>query len=980
MPKEFIIIVNSHRKLGELLVPYFIERVAGQSFFQLLEIATSENSNNQKLNLSAQAIKVIEIAYEYSEKTLHKTFSKNKNLKDFFNTIEESLITQQIRPYIEKRISKCIEIISGSDLLIYKKEKNYMVVHDEELINVIKQPVQPVFNFIKTDSDFKYFLSLRGKGKDIKLFNQHHSILSQKPCIVIVGKELLRVENIDSKKLLPFFTRDLITIPKSAERDYLDTFVKNAILNFPVKAIGFKIIEVNVEPKASLTLEPNLSGRPVLMLRFIYERAVFSYGSQKIAEVFLEEKDNTYIYFKYNRKIDVEERNVENLISSGFENEVGMAFKMKLLSGSPDQQFFEFINWLNRNTCRLRELGFEINKPKTDKDYYLGSILLDLKIDDSLDWFDLKAVVTFGEFIFPFTRFRKHIIMGIREFTLPNNQVVILPDEWFANYREIFVFGNDEGDKIQLKKHHFQMLREAIGDESGNTLLKLSNKLELANTNDFKVPEKINATLREYQKVGANWMYQMYSNNFGGCLADDMGLGKTLQTLTLLMKVKEEISKSTVIPASKKSTHQLSLFDIPAFTGGEPLNTSLIVMPVSLLHNWENEINKFAPSLSVYKFFGTQRTRNFNELLTVDIVLASYGVVRNDIESLRELNFKYVILDESQSIKNPDSKIYKAVVQLQSEHKLVLTGTPIENSLTDLWAQLNFLNRDLLKSQHYFREEFVVPIEKHNDIEKQKKLQVIISPFILRRKKEEVVKELPSLTEQLLYCEMTEEQHKIYEKEKSYVRNMLFDTIDKQGYEKSAILILKALNKLRLLANHPILTEPDYEGDSGKFDEIMRSIENVVEEKHKVLIFSSYVKHLNLVAEYLKKQAWPFTMLTGAIKNRQNVIDKFQKEEDTRVFLISLKAGGTGLNLTAADYVFMLDPWWNPASENQAISRAHRIGQDKKVFVYRFLSRDTIEEKIQLLQQRKSAMADLFINNNNPFKSIRKEDIVDLFK
>jgi SNF2 family DNA or RNA helicase len=425
---------------------------------------------------------------------------------------------------------------------------------------------------------------------------------------------------------------------------------------------------------------------------------------------------------------------------------------------------------------------------------------------------------------------------------------------------------------------------------------------------------------------------------------------------------------------------QLSLFDIPAFTEGKPLNTSLIVMPVSLIHNWENEIIKFAPTLKVYKFFGTQRTRNFDDLLNVDVVLASYGVVRNDIESLRNLNFKYVILDESQLIKNPDSKIYKAIIQLQSEHKLVLTGTPIENSLTDLWAQLNFLNRDLLKNQHYFREEFVVPIERYHDEEKQRKLLIIINPFILRRKKEEVVKELPLLSEQILYCDMTEEQQKIYESEKSSVRNIIYESFENKGFEKSSILILKALNKLRLLANHPVLTEPDYTSDSGKFDEIVRSIENVVQEQHKVLIFSSYVKHLNIVANYIKQQNIEFAMLTGASKNRQNIIEKFQKDENTRVFLISLKAGGIGLNLTAADYVFILDPWWNPAAENQAISRAHRIGQDKKVFVYRFISRDTIEEKIKLLQQRKSAIAEIFINNNNPFRSFKKDEIEDLFK
>ena len=295
----------------------------------------------------------------------------------------------------------------------------------------------------------------------------------------------------------------------------------------------------------------------------------------------------------------------------------------------------------------------------------------------------------------------------------------------------------------------------ALGADTGEMINKLSNKLDISKAEGFEVPKKLNATLREYQKTGVHWMYQLHKNNFGGCLADDMGLGKTLQTITLLLKVKEDSDSATIIPVSNKPTVQLSLFDIPAFTGGVALSTSLLVMPVSLIHNWENEIAKFAPSLKVYKFFGTQRTRNFSDLLNVYIVLASYGVVRNDVESLSSLNFKYVILDESQTIKNPDSKVYKAVTQLQSEYKLVLTGTPIENSLTDLWAQLNFLNRDLLKSQHYFREEFVVPIEKFNDEEKKNKLKIIINPFILRRRKEEVLKELPSLTEQVHYCEMT---------------------------------------------------------------------------------------------------------------------------------------------------------------------------------------------------------------------------------
>ena len=980
MPGEFIIVVSFHRKLGYLFLPYIIERNPGQTFFQLNEIVNPENINNQSVSFSEPEQLLVKTISEYSEKNIYKLFSKKKNLKEFFDTVDENLIGQQIRPFIEKRIARCYDLIIENNIKVYKKEKKYQVVHDEERIKVGKESMQPVFNFIKTDFDFKYFLSIRLKDADIKLYNQPYIFLSQKPCVIILNDYLYYIENIDSKKLLPFFTKDLITIPKAHEREYLDTFVKNAILNYSVKATGFEIIEIKTDHRPILTLEADLKNEPVLTLKFNYGAVTFPFGSAEESSVLLEEKNENYTYFRYYRDFNWEALMVSKLKSFGFFNSYNAAFQKELPEGEAKWQFPQLLNWLNFNIENLREEGFEICKAFTGINYYLGSINLNIEVSDSKDWFDVKAVVKIGEFLIPFSRFRKHIIMGIQEFTLPDNQVVILPPEWYARYREVFIFGNEENEQLKLKKHHFRVLQEAMGTNAVDILLTLQNKFDLSKKDDSIVPENLEGTLRDYQKTGLYWMYQLYKNNFGGCLADDMGLGKTLQTIALLLLVNNDTSSTISIKHGMEPLKQLSLFDIPAFTEGKPLNTSLIVMPVSLIHNWENEIIKFAPSLKIYKFFGTQRTRNFDDLLNVDVVLASYGVVRNDIESLRNLNFKYIILDESQLIKNPDSKIYKAIIQLQSEHKLVLTGTPIENSLTDLWAQLNFLNHDLLKNQHYFREEFVVPIERYHDEEKQRKLQIIINPFILRRKKEEVVKELPMLSEQILFCDMTEEQQKIYESEKSSVRNIIYESIETKGFEKSSILILKALNKLRLLANHPVLTEPGYTSDSGKFDEIVRSIENVVQEQHKVLIFSSYVKHLNIVANYIKQQNIEFAMLTGASKNRQNIIEKFQKDENTRVFLISLKAGGIGLNLTAADYVFILDPWWNPASENQAISRAHRIGQDKKVFVYRFISRDTIEEKIKLLQQRKSAIAEIFINNNNPFRSFKKAEIEDLFK
>ena len=361
-----------------------------------------------------------------------------------------------------------------------------------------------------------------------------------------------------------------------------------------------------------------------------------------------------------------------------------------------------------------------------------------------------------------------------------------------------------------------------------------------------------------------------------------------------------------------------------------------------------------------------------------DLIITTYGTIRNDYELLANVCFNYLILDESQNIKNSGSKTYQAVCEIQAKHRLVLTGTPIENSLTDLWSQLNFLNPGLLGSLQFFKKEYIQPIEKMNDEEKQKQLYRMISPFILRRTKEQVAKDLPPLTEHIRFCQMTEEQSKIYEEQKSLIRNSLLENIEKQGIEKTTFLALQGLTRLRQLANHPALYNfPD--ADSGKFNEVIQSMENLMAEHHKVLIFSSFVTHLKLFQTEFEKRHWDYCLLTGQTQNREGVIHEFQSNNRKRIFLISLKAGGVGLNLTSADYIFILDPWWNPAAENQAINRAHRIGQDKKVFVYRFITEDTIEEKIQVLKERKTALADQFITTNNPFQSISKEEMVELF-
>jgi SNF2 family DNA or RNA helicase len=377
-------------------------------------------------------------------------------------------------------------------------------------------------------------------------------------------------------------------------------------------------------------------------------------------------------------------------------------------------------------------------------------------------------------------------------------------------------------------------------------------------------------------------------------------------------------------------------------------------------------------------------------LYTSHIILTTYGVVRNDLEILGKIDFEYIVLDESQLIKNPDSQSYKAVKQLNSRHKLTLTGTPIENSLTDLWSQLSFTNPGLLGGFDMFRREFVLPIEKKNDEMARKRLKALINPFILRRTKDQVAKDLPPLTEKLFYCDMTEKQHELYEREKSHYRNIILQNIEQAGIEKSKMVIFQGLMKLRLIANHPAMTtvtsaeETHLEGmhhfGSGKFIEVTRMLESLRSENHKVLIFSQFVKHLNLFKDWFEEHKIPYSYLIGNTTNRKDVIEQFEGSPETKFFLISLKAGGVGLNLTSADYVFMLDPWWNPAVEAQAINRAHRIGQTKNVIAYKFICKGTIEEKIVQLQQRKSALAEDFINHNNPLSSLSTQEVADLFK
>jgi len=979
MAKELILAINDHRKFGTLISAYVINPSEGNTFYTSIEKANNINVKeiDEFTNTKATIVKLIS---EYDDSYIANLFTRKKEeARDFIKKVNHEFIELRIKPHIERRLHQIIKLLPTAQLRIFYKDRSYATIYLADEIFHAGTNAKAVFNFNRNEEGIQYFLSIHHGGEVIILKNKKVQILTDSPCNLVLNQKLYTFHDVDSKKLLPFFEKQFISIPKQTELEYFEKFVLNTIMHFKVIAQGFVINELSPTPKRQLYLQNDMQGKPTLLLKFQYGNKILLPNNLDKIFVTMEVKDDEYIFTKTIRNIDFEKAAKEQLKPIGLDSPDGIHFYPKVLKNElAGDELFSMVNWLNQNVEKIKELSVECKQTFFTHKYLLSPIIIELSVSDTNDWFDVKGSVKLGGFTFPFIRLRRNILKHIREYELPDGTIAILPLEWFARYKELFLLSEHSEAGLKLKKIHFNLLSSQQIGIKGSQGQKIKNLLSEGYKLETDVPDGLQATLRPYQVEGFSWMRQLKHHNFGGCLADDMGLGKTLQTLSLLL---ESSTKQVVASylVNEKPITQLSLFDAPITTAAPQMKapTSLIVMPASLIYNWYNEAAKFTPQLKVFKHVGNNRIKDLAAFSKYDLILTTYGVIRNDVDELKKFPFHYAILDESQVIKNPDSKNYQSVIQLKASHKLVLTGTPIENSLTDLWSQMNFLNHGLLGSYSFFKNEFVTPIEKQNDEAKSEKLQALIHPFILRRTKDQVAKDLPARTEQILYCEMGEVQRKIYEEEKSAIRNAIFESLEKKGVQNSAIMVLQAITRLRQLANHPKLLK--IEEESGKFEEVTRMLQNVVAEKHKVLIFSSFVGHLNLYKAYLDENNLKYSLLTGQTKNRQDVIEEFQNDSDIQVFLISLKAGGVGLNLTAADYVFLLDPWWNPAAENQAINRAHRIGQDKKVFVYRFISSESIEEKIVQLQSRKTELADLFINTNNPFKTLSAERIRELF-
>ncbi len=681
----------------------------------------------------------------------------------------------------------------------------------------------------------------------------------------------------------------------------------------------------------------------------------FETRSRDRDDIVVPQGDKITIVHRNREKEAVFIQQLQNLHSNFIYNEENGSLALKGNDVLKNNWFFLFVDAMKDMKTpvfgfeALKNYRFNTSKPQTR-----------IFISSNTDWFDAKVDILFGDQKVTVAEVKRALANKQQFVQLNDGTLGILPEEWIKKYSLLFRVGEGKANSLKLSRFHLSVVDELYEQRDEEELVvQLEEKYErlrqFNQIREIEPPYHLKMILRPYQVAGYQWLNYLREINWGGILADDMGLGKTVQALSFLDFYKAETGKLKAI----------------------------VVCPTTLIYNWENEIRKFTPNLTYRIHHGPTRTRTKEELMDHDVTITTYGTLRSDIKLLTSIDFDYAVLDESQAIKNPSSKVTKAAGLLNAKHRICMSGTPLQNNTFDVFAQMNFLNPGMLGTVEFFRQEFAIPIDKFGEQDRKEHLKKILYPFILRRTKEQVAKDLPEKQEMILWCEMEDEQRKIYDAYRNDFRDKIMGTIQEQGIQKSQLTILQGLMKLRQICDSPaILNEQEkFENHSIKLEELAREIvENIGD--HKALVFSQFLGMLSLIRAKLDELGVKYEYFDGSTSapDREKAIQSFQTNEEVRVFLISLKAGGVGLNLTAADYVYIVDPWWNPAVEQQAIDRTHRIGQTKNIFAYRMICRDTIEDKIIQLQEKKRALAKDIISDDASFvKTLTREDVEYLF-
>jgi SNF2 family DNA or RNA helicase len=584
-----------------------------------------------------------------------------------------------------------------------------------------------------------------------------------------------------------------------------------------------------------------------------------------------------------------------------------------------------------------------------------------MSVRSGVDWFDLGGGVVFNGKAVGLPRLLEAVRRKENTVILDDGSLGVLPETWLKRFGLLLSTGQVHEDQLRFRSSQVLILDALLAAEGENKWDKTFEKARasLRRFDGIKAsaaPKGFNGRLRPYQEEGLGWLEFLQGFGFGGCLADDMGLGKTIQVLAMLESRRRARGK-------RKSAE----------------NSSLVVVPRSLIFNWLSEAARFTPKLRILDYTGPARVKEKELLERYDVVLTTYGTMRSDVTFLKDIPFDYVVLDESQAIKNSASQAAKAARLLQGRYRLGMSGTPIENHLGELWSLFEFLNPGMLGSSKAFKN-FAVngkPAEGGEDQGANQLLAHVIRPFILRRTKQEVAKDLPEKVEQTVFCDLKARERKLYDEVREFYRASLLGKIETAGLKRVKIQVLEALLRLRQAACHPGLLDRDRQEESStKLELLLDQLREVHEENHKALVFSQFTSLLAIARQKLDADNITYEYLDGRTRNRGARVERFQSDPDCKLFLISLKAGGLGLNLTAAEYIFLLDPWWNPAVESQAIDRAHRIGQRRRVFAYRLIARDTVEEKVLELQQKKRRLADAIISGDGSIlRDLTREDL-----
>ena len=873
-------------------------------------------------------------------------YDTEKNLISSYSNLNQS----KINNYIENLENEKEFFISWEE----EKKSDYLKL-DKILLEYLLEEEKFV------NSDFERIIEKEIENVSL-LIRDNKEIEDRLDIYIEINDNLLTKRNIVENYIYSQGIFYKINIEKDIQFPLLDLFQK--IDKYELESYGtlilknYKNIDLKYEDYKTVISNEKTAIPQIIIEKIAFDNSLYlkinSIISTMDYEFFIKNKIETVLTVnELEKKLEISKINLENLSSDMYEI-VKVLTKLQKSIGLKSSYFIDNENFIILNEELAKEFVKKELLQLTGKYSIIGT--------DRLRKYNIKAVKPkiSGRFSYNLDYFEGEVEVEVEgdKFSIQqllNNykkdEYIVLSDGTNALINREYIeklqriFKEEDGNKVKVSFFDMPIVQDMIDEKSfendfmgSKDFFEGINKLAEENI-DYP---KLNATLRDYQKYGYKWLKYLTDNNLGACLADDMGLGKTLQAIALLSKVHEEKKKK-----------------------------SMVIMPKSLIYNWENEIKRFSPKLKVGIYYGINR--DFSSLKKVDIILTTYGTIRNDIESLLKQKFDLLILDESQNIKNINSQTTKAVLLLNAKKRVALSGTPIENNLLELYSLFRFLNPEMFGSVQEFTNDYIVPIQKYSDTSTIEELRKKIYPFLLRRVKKEVLADLPDKIEKLVYVDMNDEHRRFYEERRKYYYSLLEKNTSSQGnFDK--FFVLQAINELRHIVSSPELESKKI--ISSKKEVLIENVIEAIENNHKVLVFVNYLSSIESICDSLKENKIKYLKMTGQTKDRQNLVDKFQNDSRYKVFVMTLKTGGVGLNLVSADTIFIYDPWWNTTVENQAIDRAYRLGQDKTVFAYKMIMRNTIEEKILKLQEIKNKLLDDLISEDNlSTKNLSKNDI-----